>query len=713
MATRSNTTRSMTTQSMTTRSMTVTTPMTTPSTALTPGNRRSAGRRGGTVLLALLICLGFMAGAWLPGSLPAAAAEVDVTFDRAPVHEVLRILAQAEGVNIIVDQGVTGEVSISAQGMDAREAIQLVAAVRGLHVEQIDNTLLVSATPTGLGGRIGQAPVSRMNFTQRPVREVIQAIAERAGWNLIAEPPLNEEITAWLEGVEPVEALRLVAGAAGLNYQLVDRVLHIKAASTRPLARTAVHRLDHVDPEKGKELVEAFFPDVPVDVDVKTRSLVVKAPEPQLEDVEAFIQSVDTPRPQVLVEARILDVEVNALRALGVEWFGERGEVSFSAAWRPSPFVFEWDPVSLQATLQVLEEHGYSQVLASPKISAVDREEARILVGERVPVVTEFTDPDGFIHEEVQYHEVGIGLRIQPTIAADGSATLHIHTEVSAVVDPEEDYPRFRTREATSVVRVYDGQPLIIGGLIEEEERQAMEGIPFLRDLPIVGALFSRRTTANVQKETIIVLVPHIVNPEAVVAGGFGSDPTTTQARAAGGSPADGPPGTGQAEAAQAGSRIEETREMIRNLGRSVMARSARPSDALTLSLDLTSLPNRAAEVQLEREQGRTSLVTRVYTSTGRSSGAWSLGAGFRYYIGEPGGTFRPWIEAGADYAWPLRNNPLLVYNAGAGLRLTIGGRGLLELYGRYQHPGREGGLDGLPGRTNKDSLGVRLGWQY
>src|SRR5690606_9061296 len=129
--------------------------------------------------------------------------------------------------------------------------------------------------------------------------------------------------------------------------------------------------------------------------------------------------------------------------------------------------------------------------------------------------------------------------------------------------------------------------------------------IPFLRDLPIVGALFSRRSTANVQKETIIVLVPHIVNPEAVVAGGFGSDPTTTQARAAGGSPADGPPGTGQAESAQAGSRIEETREMIRNLGRSVMARSARPSDALTLSFDLTSLPNRAAEVQLEREQGR------------------------------------------------------------------------------------------------------------
>src|SRR5690606_23161881 len=135
-----------------------------------------------------------------------------------------------------------------------------------------------SSTPTVLGGRVGQAPAPRMNFTQRPVREVIQAIAERAGWNLITEAPLNQEITAWLEGVEPVEALRLVAGAAGLSYQLVDRVLHIKAAPARSSARTAVRRLDHVEPEKGKELVEAFFPDVRVDVDPRTRTLVVQAP---------------------------------------------------------------------------------------------------------------------------------------------------------------------------------------------------------------------------------------------------------------------------------------------------------------------------------------------------------------------------------------------------------------------------------------------------
>lgn len=692
-------------------------------------------------MLALLAWAGLVAGAWLVGSPPVAGAEVDVSFDRAPVHEVLRVLAQAEGVNLIVDQGVVGEVTINARGMEAREAIELVAAVRGLHVEQVGNTLIVSATPTGISGRMAQPAASRLNFTQRPVREVVQALAERAGWNLISEVPLDQEITAWLEGIEPVEALRLVAGAAGLRYQLVDRVLHIKGSAPPSLERTAIRRLDHVAVAKAKELMEAFYPDVRVEVDPDTRSLAVRGPEGQMAEVEGFLDSLDTPRPQVLVEARILDVDVRALRSLGVEWFGESGEVGFSATWTPSPYVFEWDPVALEATLELLEEQGYSQVLASPKISAVDREVAHMLIGERRPVVTEFTDPDGRIFQEVEYHEVGIVLQIEPTIAADGSVLLEIHTEVSSVLDPEADIPTFRTREATSTVRVLDGRPLIIGGLIQEEERESLRGIPFLNQLPLVGGIFGRRTTDLVQKETIIVLVPHIVNPEAVAvaavpgpagpgagaqagpvgagavagpgAGSQGSPHPGSQATSLPGS--QGTPRPGSPAAAQPGSQIAETREIARSLGRQVFSRPGREREGLALAIDLSSLQRSSAEMQLEREQGNLSVISRLYASTGSSGGAWSLGAAFRYYLSGdwPSQSFTPWVEAGADYAWPLQAKPMFVYSAGAGVRLGLGEQGLLELYARHQEPGRKDGLAGLPGRREKQTIGVRMGWRY
>ncbi len=659
----------------------------------------------------IALALGFSSG------VPAGAATVDVQFDRAPVHEVLRLLAEAEGINLIVDQGVSGEISMSARNMDAREAMELVAGVRGLHLEQFGNTLIVSTAPTGLGGRTGQATASRLNFTQQPVTAVLQALAERAGWNLIIEGPLNQEITAWLEGMEPVEALRLVAGAAGLNYQLVDRVLHVKGSTAPPADRIAVHRLDHVDTERAMELVEAFLPGVRAEVEKTTRSLIVQGSETQLKDVAAFLSSLDTPRPQVLVEARILDVEVEALRNFGVEW---ENQVGVDGSGSPHVFYLSMNLDQLDATLRFLQEKGYSQVLASPKISAIDGEQARILIGERVPIVTEFTDPEGRIYQTVDYADAGIGLTIAPIIAADGSVTLEIRTEISSVVDPDARFPTFRTREATSTVRVYDGRPLIIGGLIEEEERERMTGIPYLNQLPLLGVLFGRRTVTNVQTETIIILVPHIVNadPSFTTTGrtqdGSSGLGTATEARAISGT--TGSAVTGEATPALgAGSAIEATRAMTRELGSPVLGLPAWERSQLAISVDMMTVRHPAAEVQLEREEGNVGVISRLYASTGAYSGAWSIGAAVRYYLAgsERSWAVRPWIDGGAEYALPLSDDPLVVYSAGAGLQLNLGDNALLEIYSRYQHPERPGGLSGLPGKAAQQLLSVKLGWRY
>lgn len=618
----------------------------------------------------------------LATSVPAAAAQVDVQFDRAPVHEVLRVLAEAEGINLIVDQGVTGEISMTARGMDARAAMELVTAVRGLHLEQIGNTIIVTTAPTGLSGRSAQPEGASLNFTQRPVGEVLQALAARAGWNLIAQGPLDQEITAWLEGMDPVEALQLVAGAAGLDYQLAGRVLYVKGTTPSPGVRIAVHRLDHVESDRAKELVDVFLPGVRAEVDPATRTLVVQGSEAQLEEAAAFLRSLDKPLPQVLVEARILDVEVDALRALGVEW---PEKTVFTGSGASGVLVLDWDPAQLSAALQLLQEQGYSQVLASPKISAVDGQTARMLIGERRPIVTEITDSEGRVFQQVEYIDVGIMLEILPTIAADGSITLDIRTEVSAVDDPSARFPAVRTREATSTVRVQDGRPLIIGGLIQEEERERLRGIPVLSQMPVLGSLFGRRTRENVQTETIIVLVPHVVKAE---------------------------PG---APLAQTGSAIESTQELVRSLGVPVLSRPEREPGSMAVSIDLLTVSHPAAELQLEREDGRLGYISRIYASTGEYSGAWSVGAAVRYYLAgrdlRPG--LRPWIDGGAEYAAPLHDKPTVVYTAGAGFQLELGDNAILELYARFQHPDRPGGLDGLPGRALRNFLSMKLGWRY
>lgn len=655
--------------------------------------------------LVLIVTLSFFLGTWGVGHASVQASKVDLRFDRAPVHEVLRVLAEAEGINLIVDQGVDGEVSMSATGLSPREALELVAGLRGLYLEQVGNTLVVSTEPRGLASRVGHA-ASSLTFTQRPVGEVLQALARRAGWNLIAEARLDQEVTAWIDGMDDVEALRLVAGAAGLSYQLVDRVLYIQ----EPILdddedQIAIHRLDHVSPDRAGELVEAFMPHVRVAVDAETRSLVVSGSSRDLAEIASLIGSFDTPRPQVLVEARILEVAVDALESLGIEW---SQLLTFSGDGTPAAFEMTWAPAQLQATLRSLVEKGRSKVLASPKISAVDDESARMLIGDRVPIVTEHTDNEGRTTQTVEYIDVGIVLEIEPRIASDGSVMLDIRTEVSSVADPTSRFPTVRTREATSRVRVRDGRPLIIGGLIQEEERERMSGIPYLNELPLLGSLFGRRVTENVQTETLIILIPHIVHDSDSGSGGPDGDRDEQREIETVGTP-------GADRESYFGFSTEGTSSALEPLEARALSRLKRTTSPLTVSIDVLPLTEQATEVQIEREAARTSLISRIYAGLDHGSAAWSVGGGLRLYAGDEGPSpyLRPWVDGGAEYAVPLDDEPVWVLTAGAGFRMTVGDHGMVEFYARHQEPSRDGALLGLPGKTASRLLGVKLGWRY
>jgi len=291
--------------------------------------------------------------------------------------------------------------------------------------------------------------------------------------------------------------------------------------------------------------------------------------------------------------------------------------------------------------------------------------------------------------------------------------TLDIRTEVSSVVDPTSRFPTVRTREATTRVRVRDGQPLIIGGLIQEEERERLAGIPYLNELPLLGSLFGRRMNESVQTETLIILVPHIIAdgipgeedapgtaPGVVRAGdAYGVGAANGPGGAAGASGSSSLAGTGVADVLGA-----------------ALARFDRVQDRTSVSVGPLSLSRWAAELQLEREKGRYSYVSRLYGAEGLAEhGAWSAGAGLRYYLAddEPAPFVRSWVDAAVEYAVPVDGEPAVVYSAGAGLRLTLSENALVELFGRHQEASRDGALAGLPGRSATRTFGVKLGWRY
>ena len=638
-----------------------------------------------TRLAALLACLVCVTGAW--------AGPVDVELDRAPVADVLRLLAAAGGVSLIVDESVSGELTLSLRGMEALDAIELIASMRGLSLERVGQALLVSRAPLTLVGRVPAEESQALIFTQTPVSEIVARLAERAGWNLVIDVPLDRQITAWVEGMPYVDALRVVADAAGLRYHLVDRVLRIQGyvETQSPLA-TAIYRLDHVSPSAATQYLTAYVEGVQAQADTASRSVIVRGTAQALARVEEFLRAFDTAKPQVLVEARILEVATDALRDLGAEW--SQWPAFTGATSSPGAVAMNWDVTQLQAVLRTLAEQGRSRVLASPRISSVDGEQARMLIGDRVPIVTESVDSEGRVSESVEFLEVGILLEIVPTIAADDSVTLQIRTEVSSVADPTARFPNVRTREAATRVRVQNGRPLVIGGLIQDAERERMRGLPLLSNFPLLGSLFGRRVTETEQTEMVIILIPHIVREEgvdAVADTGVGSAGALSGAVTA-------DPGSPEWHA-EAESRLAATY-------------GHRGHDDV-VAADLTLASDEAIEVHLERQSHFGGMYTRLYGSWSVDDPALGIGAGFRLYAGGPDRPVRPWLEVGGEYLTRQASDiEATLLSGGVGLQLNFTDRVLLDVYASAHRSSQDLAWHLIPGRS-ATQVGVRLGWRY
>jgi len=140
-------------------------------------------------------------------------------------------------------------------------------------------------------------------------------------------------------------------------------------------------------------------------------------------------------------------------------------------------------------------------------------------VGDRIPIV--LADEEG--NQNIDFLESGINLSVLPRISEDGLITIEVRPEVSLFKFVEgTEYPQIRTREARTTVRVKAGQPVLIGGLIQEQEHEEVNKVPFVGDLPIIGRLFRKAGTITEKTEMSIILIPRIIDgSEGLVAGPF------------------------------------------------------------------------------------------------------------------------------------------------------------------------------------------------
>lgn len=282
-------------------------------------------------------------------------------------------------------------------------------------------------------------------------------------------------------------------------------------------------------------------------VDERSGKMVISDLPEKMKKIKKMVKAFDAESRQVFIEAEILQITLRNEYQRGVNWekiIPEKtngpvnlvGSFPVSPSFSPSP-LFSTNNLKMvlgslttqkyAMTVQWLESLGDTKILSRPRIAVVNNQEAKILIGSREAFVSQTlsqAETTTVTSESVEFIDVGVKLNVVPSINEEGFVTMKIKPEVSTVretikTDAGSVIPIVETSEAETTVKVKDGTMIMIAGLMKEEKRKDISGIPFLSKIPFIGGAFGARDNQKKMTEIIIFLTPHIITGGETVAG--------------------------------------------------------------------------------------------------------------------------------------------------------------------------------------------------
>jgi general secretion pathway protein D len=257
--------------------------------------------------------------------------------------------------------------------------------------------------------------------------------------------------------------------------------------------------------------------------DVRNNALVVYATPAEYATINAALEKLDIVPLQVMIEATIAEVTLNDTLKYGVEWFFKSGNNSFSfsrltsglvtAAFPGFSYLFAGDDARI--AINLLAQVTDVKVISSPQLMVLDNETARLQVGDQVPILSRTSETNsGNIISEIEYRDTGVILDIIPRVNASGLVVLDIIQEVSDVAtttSSDIDSPTIQERQIASTVAINSGETVALGGLIRDTNDNSENGLPVLKDIPVLGNLFKTTTDSVRRTELLVLLTPRVI----------------------------------------------------------------------------------------------------------------------------------------------------------------------------------------------------------
>lgn len=441
----------------------------------------------------------------------AAIPHISLDVRDADMADVFALLAEEGGRNIVADASLPQQkLTLRMRDVTFDQALDAILNANGLQVHREGRIYIVGAAAS-MNRRYPGVADSRS--AQTVVVHLVNAAPEDVAKSLVGALP---EGTVVVPDARTSSLIATGSAATVARVRVLVRALDATSAGDAGSARNRAIHLRFLKASDAVKALKGTLPDGSYVADDGQNAVVVSGGPDRQQSAKQFLDSLDVAPAQVAFEVRVADlVPVNDASNVGVEFGGF--DLGGTPTLGGAAYAFAKNSLQINARLNALVTRGRAQILATPKLVTVNNREASMLIGETYPVVYYDARIGG---TQVQFVDVGVKLRLTPTVGSDGSVTAELHPEYSAIEGFVGGYPVLANRKIDSTLRVRDNETIVIGGLLRETDSETVTKIPGLAEIPILGKIFANRQRSHERDDIVFLLTPHVLYPQSAAPGG-------------------------------------------------------------------------------------------------------------------------------------------------------------------------------------------------
>jgi type II secretory pathway component GspD/PulD (secretin) len=375
-----------------------------------------------------------------------------------------------------------------------------------------------------------------ISLNETNITELFEMLSKENKVNILLAKGVEGAISVNLYDITVEEAVYAIAEAGGYAVERIKDGYLITPRDTAGKTIAAgfkevrTYKIQYSDPKNVSTILKNYLSRYGrIDLLEDRKILVVEDLPEFVAHIDHILGQLDQEPAQILIEAQIFTITLDDTQKFGLDWTktfaagGGKGnagvenlgkqvlDLGIGAAAGPPGLFFNYLNKNVEVQLNFLSQKNKVRALSTPKLLALDHQEAQVIIGDRRGYKTT-TTINQVTTENVQFLESGVILNVTPYIDRFGRIMMEIHPEVSSsTLNKDSGAPDQKTTEVTTRLLVEDGQTIFIGGLINNSLTSNHQGVPFLEDIPILGYLFAKEEDFSVNTETIVLIKPQII----------------------------------------------------------------------------------------------------------------------------------------------------------------------------------------------------------